>query len=539
MAQALTESQRTAVALFWEHFRKTGEWPARKWALVQLEDRGIDLDADVLTLAGVYATPGGGSNESRIALSWRLATHLPDVAELFELLPKLIRLAVERLVAADGYSTAKLDHEDFAAIWGSPERGRSAYRALRTLGVDAVPWSSAQDGDEFAIQVDLEALRYADATSLNDLLSVNPHSRREEVGEHPHGKHRMLMRAVHQHLLIAKEWPLAVPFAVKHRNLGFVPDLVGDLHQTFDPHQNFIRESFGRSRDRRIILTSRAVVAVDDDGDVRERMLATLRAAAVVWRRWPDGEPIPLSEIARETGVEEADLVPAFEYLDWEPWCMVSRGGSAQELALRVNEKVRRARDVKGWDDYWRVFHSEEKTRAWGFVLGEAPTITEEPPLTSTPFDGIDEKLSFFASNDLRRIARDDLKEAALAYRAGAWKLCLIAAGAAAEAVLLDVAERSPITAASYISKKWPDGAGLGDLLRIVLGESLINGTTHTAGEVIAEYRNLVHPNRARTVVEKPSEHDAKMAGGFLHTLVANLAGAAQAGALMRYEQKG
>jgi hypothetical protein len=43
--------------------------------------------------------------ESRIGLSWRLAPHLPEIAELFDPLPKLIRLAVERLVAGGGYST--------------------------------------------------------------------------------------------------------------------------------------------------------------------------------------------------------------------------------------------------------------------------------------------------------------------------------------------------------------------------------------------------------------------------------------------------
>jgi hypothetical protein len=536
MAEAeLTPNQLVAIRQVWDHFKSSGEWPTRQRILITLDEQGIDLDAEVVSLRG--ASGGGGSgSDARVSLDWTLAVGVPEVRDLLEPLPKLVARALERLLTGDPFSGVQLDQADFSSIWGSGEKGALAHRVIKATGVSAVPWSSASESrGGFSLTVDLRVLRYEHAGTLDELLAVNPHGERAEVGQHPHGKHRLLLKAIHQHLVDALEWPVAVPLAIENRALGYVPDFLDDLHPTF------VRNSFGHSPHHRLSLTPRAIAVVDDDGKVRGNVLTIFHTCADIWKRWPEKEPIPLSEVARQKKVSVESLVPAAEYLDWGKWCTVSHGEGKGNLGLVVNEKVRHARDVSSWDSYWATYHADEKpSDNWAPSLQRRAELEAVTPRSSTPFDGIASLLTFLLRDDLRTTATAELSQAVEIYKVRAWKMCLVAAGSIAETVLLDVTDRSPVTAASYIKGgKWPDRAGLADMLGIALDEGLINESTRTMGRLIADYRNLVHPNRARSQNVALGEQEARAAATFLHTLVANLMAAAESGALTRYEQKG
>jgi len=530
----LTPNQSLAIRRIWDHFKRSGGWPTRQGMLVALDEEGVDLDAEVLSLPG--ASGGASGSDARVSLDWTLAVHLPEVRELLEPLPRLVALALERLLAGDPFSRVQLVPADFTAVWGSDERGALAHRVIKATRVRAVPWSSASEGpDGFSLTVDHGVLRYERARTLEELLAVSPYGVRTHVGQHPHGKHRLLLKAIHQHLFDALEWPVPVPLAIERRTLGYVPDLLDDLHPAF------VRTSFGHSPHDRISLTPRSIAVVDDDGHLQGTILALLHACADTWRRWPEKEPIPLSEIARQTQRSVESLVPAAEYLDWGTWCTVSHGEGKGNLWLSVNERVRRGRDIKTWDAYWETFHGDEEPKvAWALASSARAPLVQASPHPASPFDGIAGLLTFLVHDELRAAATRDLADAVEVFRARAWKPCLVAAGCVAETILLDITDRAPQTAATYLKGgKWPDRAGLSDMLGIALAEGLINESTRKMGGLIADFRNLVHPHRARSQNVAHGEQEVRAAAVFLHTLVSNLAAAAESGALMLYEKKG
>lgn len=532
----LTTNQMAALNLVWDEYKSTDDWPSRHRMLAALDGLGIDLDAEVLSLEGVS---GGGhsSFEARVKLHWTLAVRIAEVRELLEQLPRLVRLAAGRFLAGDPFKGIQLDQSDFAAIWGARD-GELAYRVIKDMDVGAVPWALASSTAEgFTLTVDFRILRYEHAQSLADLLAVNPFGQRTPASSHPHGRHRTVLKAIYEHLMSRSEWPVAVPFAIAHRQVGYVPDLLNDLHP------DFVRDSFGHAPHHRLSLTTKAIRIVDDDGRLQETILAMLQACAAIWRRWPEKQPIPLAEVGAHMKVSAASLVPAAEYLNWEKWCSVSHGGNGGEVALVVNELVRRARDVSTWDEYVTVFHSVSGTEGhqWSSASpASTPAAMTTAASPTNPFECVAPHLALLTCEDLRRNATDVLTQAAATYRASAWRMCLVATGVVAETVLLDVANRSPHTAESYMNgRKWPDKAGLGDMLRIALHERLINETTHKMGGLIADYRNLIHPHRARSLNADISEPDAQAAAHFLCVLVANLASSAESDALLKYEKKG
>jgi hypothetical protein len=82
-------------------------------------------------------------------------------------------------------------------------------------------------------------------------------------------------------------------------------------------------------------------------------------------------------------------------------------------------------------------------------------------------------------------------------------KAPLLMCGSVLEGILLDVLDRNPALAGSWMAKrKWPDDASLPDLIQIASeqqiphgsGKVLLDMTAKGTAEAIADHRDLIHP---------------------------------------------
>jgi hypothetical protein len=133
------------------------------------------------------------------------------------------------------------------------------------------------DPKDVRFQPDLDILAYENAQPLDELLRQRPppEDSTEKVTE-PKGRHLELLRRIHEHLKEEGTWPEAVPFAVKHRDLGSIRELVVALGP------EFIRTRWQGTRNHRSKLDTKSLPLV---ASMRERNLLALavKTMAQLW----------------------------------------------------------------------------------------------------------------------------------------------------------------------------------------------------------------------------------------------------------------
>jgi hypothetical protein len=156
-------------------------------------------------------------------------------------------------------------------------------------------------------------------------------------------------------------------------------------------------------------------------------------------------------------------------------------------------------------------------------------------------------RLDFLDDEALTTALRRDLGELETAAGNGLWKCSLLLCGSIVEAALIDVLDRRPDLAITYLKKgkKFPDDASLHDLIAMGGDDDLIGGgnrllsdTAVAFAKTITEHRDLIHPHaevRAHIRVDKDT------AEGMIHLLklvVRDLADANEKGVIAAYVAK-
>lgn len=112
-------------------------------------------------------------------------------------------------------------------------------------------------------------------------------------------------------------------------------------------------------------------------------------------------------------------------------------------------------------------------------------------------------ELAFITDGGLRDSIRLDLSTATSALHNGEWKTATVLAGSAAEALLLWAISSAP-NLPNLVNKPkgLPESWGLGDYVTVATSLGLIKSATSQQTILAQNFRNLIHPGRARRLGE-------------------------------------
>jgi hypothetical protein len=112
-------------------------------------------------------------------------------------------------------------------------------------------------------------------------------------------------------------------------------------------------------------------------------------------------------------------------------------------------------------------------------------------------------ELAFITDGVLRDSIRLDISTATSALHSGEWKAATVLAGAAAEALLLWAVTNAPgLSTLATKPTGSPDVWGLGDYIGVATSLNLIKSNTAQQVGLAKNFRNLIHPGRARRLGE-------------------------------------
>jgi hypothetical protein len=141
--------------------------------------------------------------------------------------------------------------------------------------------------------------------------------------------------------------------------------------------------------------------------------------------------------------------------------------------------------------------------------------------------------LVFIGDSELREEIRRDISAANSALQNAEWKGAAVLAGSVAEALLLWVIELHKkarpyeVGAAIQKVKSKPTGApenwGLGSYIEVAAELELISPGTSTQAKLTQDFRNLIHPGRAKRLAQKSDRATALSAMAGMEHLIRDL----------------
>ncbi|MBU1355595.1 MAG: hypothetical protein KJ620_03435, partial [Candidatus Edwardsbacteria bacterium] len=154
-------------------------------------------------------------------------------------------------------------------------------------------------------------------------------------------------------------------------------------------------------------------------------------------------------------------------------------------------------------------------------------------------FDEVKGVLELIKEPKLRDSIESDLKELGMARDLPVPKIKIIMCGIIVESLLLDILNRRPDIAQTYLQNhnKWPDQASLDKMLYIANKEGLITETSDIV-KSIKNHRDLVHPYRAvntNIIIDDTTSHAIISA---LRVICRDIQKANDDGKIKEYEEK-
>lgn len=133
--------------------------------------------------------------------------------------------------------------------------------------------------------------------------------------------------------------------------------------------------------------------------------------------------------------------------------------------------------------------------------------------------------LAFITDNVLRDSVRLDISTATSALHNGEWKAATVLAGAAAEALLLwAVTNQKNLSTLAQKPKGSPEEWGLVQYIEVAMSLNLIKKNTEKLANLAKNFRNLIHPGRARRLGEVCDRATALTALAAVECIVRDLA---------------
>jgi nucleoside phosphorylase len=376
--RTFTPEQQARINIVWEHFKKTLEWPSWK-ALINEHPAEFEHLPSDYTADDVYVS-------KEVSLSFETIMTMPEARQLLQPFPQLLRLAARRFIehpAFDGdIERVGITNEDFARIWSDRKQMILAYALITRSRIrlgggrsSKVSEPGAYGPASFAFHCSYDVLRYENVQSFDEALEIAS-SRGASVGATPPDQHQRLMKAVFDHAVRHGEWPVGLPFAIEHRSIGYIPQLVDDLlADGLEPI--FVRSRFDSSKHSRICLNIWAVPFIDPSGELRSLLTRAITTIAQLWKKSPAAEDevsISLAELSTSLGLTPLEAAPVALLLEGEPWI---RGGNFRRYAdwcAGISREILDYRAVPNWDKYLEV---RAKRRPVPHLLRSQPSLKE------------------------------------------------------------------------------------------------------------------------------------------------------------------
>ncbi|QSQ25172.1 nucleotide-binding protein [Pyxidicoccus parkwayensis] len=353
----MSPEEVNVLELIWSHFKKHGDWPQKARFAVLLRHQGVDFNA----LAGEDRWISASSDKVRVSFDALLV--LPEVKQLLEPLPRLLRLLARRFEEqADpdenpDASKPRVESSEFFALWGDGNRDRAilAARLLEQFLNWHVRRTGGLDSDKFYFTPELDNLRYEHVESLDGFMAIAA-VQYGKVRREPRGRHLDLLRAVYASLQQTGHWPPLVRFTLEHRDkLGFIPELVSELSPVF------IRNLSPQFREpRRIVLANHALPYVA--GPTGAALAASIVRA--VGDLWFEAESSPnssksftIEQIADKLKLPVEKVLPIARLLEDQPWGWANPGGGSEQgwyVIVRDND-IQHFMGVRSWEEYVRI----------------------------------------------------------------------------------------------------------------------------------------------------------------------------------------
>lgn len=371
----MSPEEKTVLELVWSHYKKHGDWPQKTRFSARLRQQGLDLGK----LAGGERWIHVGSEWVNPTLQALLT--LPEVRQLLEPLPALLRLLARRFVEQADLDEnpdapkPRVEASEFFALWGDgqQERALGAARLLEQFLGWYVRRAGGLDSSQFYFAPELDNLRYEHVASLDELMTVRerPYG---TVRSAPQGKHLAVLQEAYTSVRETGQWPGLVRLTLKHRDtLGFIPDLVTELQPVF------VRELRSDYREpRRIALTNQALPYVAGAADLA-LAARIVRAVAELWlasEHKPHSAPsFTIEQIAEKLSRPVRHVLPVARLLEDQPWGWVhSVGGRGSSWSVMVHERViEHFMEVQSWDEYVRIRDERSPNHELPYIMGDSP----------------------------------------------------------------------------------------------------------------------------------------------------------------------
>jgi hypothetical protein len=257
------------------------------------------------------------------------------------------------------------------------------------------------------------------------------------------------------------------------------------------------------------------------DADV-ERFIQSIKIFAEAYRN-PDVE-ITTDRLAAEFGLDDFEA-KRLSQLIWTEGHL-SAGGTGRADGWKSFRPSRRAfqmRKISSLEEYLEArYPASEPLAALHTSSGYA---TEDEEVLTTDYDRLlfpSIELEAISNLGLRAVLEADLAELEVCYRNQAWKSVGMLAGSCCEAILIDIIGRDCTVIPEKKRDQWENLLGLRELTRYASDGHLISPEGNMVVNVIKQWRDLVHPWRAKDH-RFPSPAIARTMLAFLGLLVEDL----------------
>lgn len=378
-------SEQIALEYVWEHFKKTrGQWPAKADVARHLYQAQKAKLEDALRGSKAIGIRLGGDEPVEARLEG--LRRLPEVQALLNPIPRVLQFGSDRFLAdpkADnGTDRPTILESEITPFWPAPE---DAALALLLLEKVSTPWSihtGGHNGRERVITVGLSWLLFHGAGTLEDLDAREAGFTPAPFGREPSPRGRLVLERIFSEAMRDGQWPESVPFAVRNRDLGYVPTLVNELPQ------GLVWDRFVPSTSSSLRLNARALRWIQGSGAATSLLFRIVRELTTLWL---EGQAnISLSRVAERLNEPLSKLRGPVLFLERDPWCWItSYGEYGGDWEFQPTEATVENDALKGWEEYdafWEEKRSDASQYAgagWGLTdeyIRQIQARSEAPP---------------------------------------------------------------------------------------------------------------------------------------------------------------
>jgi hypothetical protein len=382
---ALDPEERAVLQRLWDYFKQHRVWPQLAERLrVEFDERGQDFDEARKQWTHIYVnTNDSSTSQGSMSAGLDDLLYLPEVRELFSPLPRLLKLAAERLKKNPTYDRnldePRITLGDLESIWGNAEQARLVATLIENTSLELLSWAGRDEtGTYFSPRV--QVFRFKDVTTLEEIEQQPEREPLPALSMPPSGIYQQVLWALHQYCVREFRWPAPGRFVAEQLDeLGYTATALRVLHPDFianDPHFR------GKTEMEPTISCIQWVTSQREQHLLVELIQAMVEQYKKAFRENADEQgqhQVSLADMAGRLSTSVERLAPLMQYIKDEPWGRVElRGASPDEWQLFWDKRIFEFRKVENWSGYLKKRDELNPGR----LRDQRPSYT--PPLMSS-----------------------------------------------------------------------------------------------------------------------------------------------------------